>query len=77
MLHILSRKKPYDGSPISILLTVLKGERPQIPTDDENITQQHKSVIKMCWDREESKRPSAEALLRILETFESSLYVQP
>ena len=48
-------------------MTVLKGERPWIPTDNKHITQQHKSVIEMCWDHEEPKRPSADALLRMLE----------
>ncbi|KAG8213796.1 kinase-like domain-containing protein [Butyriboletus roseoflavus] len=79
MLHILCGKKPYNGSSTPIFLTVLKGERPQIPTDNKHITQRHKSMIEMCWAHEETRRPSADALMRMLElpTSESSYIVLP
>ncbi|KAI9572061.1 kinase-like protein [Boletus coccyginus] len=65
MLHVLSGKKPYDGitSP-TVFMAVLKGERPQIPTRNKNITRGHKSLIERCWDPEERKRPSASDLVK-------------
>lgn len=62
----MSGKKPYEGIP-AIVMSVLKGERPEIPNHDKHITQWHKSVIRKCWDREEPKRPSADDLVRMFE----------
>jgi len=65
MLHVLSGKKPYDGIPSSaIFLTVLRGERPQVPTGDKHITDWQTSLMRTCWDHEELKRPSADDLVR-------------
>ncbi|KAF8552531.1 hypothetical protein OG21DRAFT_114932 [Imleria badia] len=47
MLHVLSGKKPYDGIPSpSIIIKVMKGERPEIPPHDKHITHWHKSLIR-------------------------------
>ncbi|KAF8441371.1 kinase-like domain-containing protein [Boletus edulis BED1] len=66
MLHILSGKKPYDGiSSQKVFVTVLDGERPQIP--NKGMTQWHKKLILRCWDHDESTRPSADGLVRMFD----------
>ncbi|KIJ19012.1 hypothetical protein PAXINDRAFT_166914, partial [Paxillus involutus ATCC 200175] len=60
-LYILSGRQPYEGvREILVTITVLRGDRPPLPVDDERLSPEQESLIQRCWSPEESTRPLAE-----------------
>ncbi|KAF9222656.1 kinase-like protein [Gyrodon lividus] len=69
MLHVLSGKKPYEGvRDIFLVAKILNGKRPSLPTNDKRIPPGDKSLIKRCWSREKSMRPSANEITTLLHS---------
>eukprot|EP00002_Diphylleia_rotans_P000457 TRINITY_DN1023_c0_g1_i11.p1 TRINITY_DN1023_c0_g1~~TRINITY_DN1023_c0_g1_i11.p1 ORF type:complete len:2307 (+),score=387.96 TRINITY_DN1023_c0_g1_i11:43-6963(+) len=66
MWEVLTRMDPYEGEEIaeSVALRVAENNlRPEIPSDD-SIPQELISLMSLCWDQEQEKRPSFTNVLK-------------
>ncbi|KAF9231205.1 kinase-like protein, partial [Melanogaster broomeanus] len=69
MLHVLSGQKPYEGIKDFPLLTLILGKTNQpMSINDEQISHEHLSLIRQCWNHEEEKRPSADQIESFLRS---------
>ncbi|KIJ09640.1 hypothetical protein PAXINDRAFT_119873 [Paxillus involutus ATCC 200175] len=68
MLYVLSGKQPYEGiRQLLICTTILSGDRPPLPVNDERLSPQYELLIQRCWSPEKSTRPSAEDIMSSLQ----------
>jgi len=61
MYECCTRSRPFHGQveDISMIFRVLEGTRPKIPDD---VPDHYRSIMKMCWDNDPKKRPTAKYL---------------
>lgn len=65
MWEVLTRKQPFDGRNfMGVTLDVLEGKRPQVPSDCDTA---FKKMMKSCWNSNETKRPSMEAVVSFFD----------
>ena len=67
--ELLTGQDPYpDVDPVNTAVEVLvKQRRPQL--EHFNVPSQIKKLLKECWDKEPSKRPSIEDVVKVLDDF--------
>ena len=72
MLHVLARKAPFDGAPLSDDLRTricLQDYRPHI---SHGFSEQLKALIQSCWAHDSAKRPSLSQILQQLQEIKAA-----